>query len=246
MIKLVTPKPFFYEGDERAVLLLHSFTSTTSDMKRLAKYLNKQGYTCHVPLYSGHGEAPEQFLKTDLAQWWADAEAGFHYLQAHGYQNIAVIGLSMGGLFTLKLAQQEPVKGIVTMSVPNHDAAAFLSYRFLNYVNRYLELEGMSTTEIEAHAEPLKLKARHILTTLVELIDAVHDNIDHVRVPTRLFYGEQDRALYKASAEAMYARLNIADKQVRGYPHASHLMTVGEDAAQLNADIFAFLVSLDW
>lgn len=97
MIKFVTPKPFFYEGDERAVLLLHSFTSTTSDMKRLAKYLNSRGYTCHVPLYRGHGEAPEQFLKTTLRQWWKDAEAGFHYLQARGYQNIAVIGVSMGG-----------------------------------------------------------------------------------------------------------------------------------------------------
>lgn len=96
MIKFVTPKSFFYEGDERAVLLLHSFTSTTSDMKRLAKYLNSRGYTCHVPLYRGHGEAPEQFLKTTLRQWWEDAEAGFHYLQARGYQNIAVIGVSMG------------------------------------------------------------------------------------------------------------------------------------------------------
>lgn len=43
MIKFVTPKPFFYEGDERAVLLLHSFTSTTSGMKRLANYLNSRG-----------------------------------------------------------------------------------------------------------------------------------------------------------------------------------------------------------
>ncbi len=29
MIKLVSPKPFFYKGGEKAVLLLHSFTSNT-------------------------------------------------------------------------------------------------------------------------------------------------------------------------------------------------------------------------
>lgn len=246
MIKLVTPKPFFYEGDERAVLLLHSFTSTTSDMKRLARFLNKRGYTCHVPLYRGHGEAPEQFLKTTLQQWWEDAEAGFHYLQARGYQNIAVIGLSMGGLFTLKLAQQESAKGIVTMSVPNHEAAAFLSQRFLNYVQRYLALEGISTTEIEAHTAPLNAQAQAILTTLVALINEVHANADKVVVPARLLYGEQDRPLYKKSAELLLQHLASEDKQAMSFPHAGHLMTVGEDAAVLNEVIYNFLETLDW
>lgn len=246
MIKFVTPKPFFYEGDERAVLLLHSFTSTTSGMKRLANYLNSRGYTCHVPLYRGHGEAPEQFLKTTLRQWWEDAEAGFHYLQARGYQNIAVIGVSMGGLFTLKLAQQETVKGIVTMSVPNHDAAAFLPQRFYNYVTRYLALEGLSAVEIEAHAAPLNAQAQAILTTLVTLIDEVHSNVDKIVIPARLLYGGQDRPLYKASAELLLDHLTSEDKRVIGYSHAGHLMTVGEDAAQLNEDIFNFLETLDW
>ena len=40
---------------------------------------------------------------------------GYDYLVDQGYEDIAVAGLSLGGVFALKLSLNRPVKGIVTM-----------------------------------------------------------------------------------------------------------------------------------
>lgn len=246
MIKLITPKPFFYEGDERAVLLLHSFTSTTSDMKRLAKFLHKQGYTCYAPLYRGHGETPEVFLQYTVRDWWEDAESAFHHLQAMGYTKIAVIGLSLGGLFTLKLAEEQDVLGIVTMSVPNEEAAQFLALRFAHYVERTYKLLGASDEEIVAQQRDWQQQAEPLLAELVTLIQDVHAKAPQVKMPSRLLYGGEDRPLYKSSAEHLAEALHSANKATKMYPHAGHLMTVSQDVQQLQTDIYAFLETLDW
>ncbi|MGB3102940.1 MAG: carboxylesterase, partial [Psychrobacillus psychrotolerans] len=47
-MKVVAPKAFTLEGGKRAVLLLHGFTGSTKDVKRLGQYLQKRGYTCHA------------------------------------------------------------------------------------------------------------------------------------------------------------------------------------------------------
>lgn len=41
-MKVVAPKAFTLEGGKRAVLLLHGFTGSTKDVKRLGQYLQKE------------------------------------------------------------------------------------------------------------------------------------------------------------------------------------------------------------
>ena len=51
MMKLASPKPFTFEGGDRAVLLLHGFTGNSADVRMLGRFLEKKGYTCHAPIY---------------------------------------------------------------------------------------------------------------------------------------------------------------------------------------------------
>ena len=60
IMKIVAPKPFTFGNGKRAVLLLHGFTGNTADVRMLARFLEKKGYTCHAPLYKGHGVPPEE------------------------------------------------------------------------------------------------------------------------------------------------------------------------------------------
>ena len=53
MMKLASPKPFTFEGGDRAVLLLHGFTGNSADVRMLGRFLEKKGYTCHAPIYKG-------------------------------------------------------------------------------------------------------------------------------------------------------------------------------------------------
>ena len=98
-MKVVTPKPFTFKGGEKAVLLLHGFTGNTADVRMLGRYLNERGYTCHAPQYKGHGVPPEELVHTGPADWWKDVEEGYQFLKDEGYEEIAVCGLSLGGVF---------------------------------------------------------------------------------------------------------------------------------------------------
>ena len=70
------------------------------------------------PHYKGHGVPPEELIQTGPEEWWEDVLAGYNQLKEAGYDEIAVAGLSLGGVFSLKLGYNMPVKGIVTMCAP--------------------------------------------------------------------------------------------------------------------------------
>ena len=42
MMKLASPKPFTFEGGDRAVLLLHGFTGNSADVRMLGRFLEER------------------------------------------------------------------------------------------------------------------------------------------------------------------------------------------------------------
>src|SRR6056297_724630 len=102
-MKIANPKPFTFEAGDRAVLLLHGFTGHSADVRMIGRYLEKKGYTSHAPIYKGHGVPPEELVQTGPKDWWQDVQAGLKHLKDKGYEKIAVVGLSLGGVFSLKL-----------------------------------------------------------------------------------------------------------------------------------------------
>lgn len=115
-----SPESFLFpaEGKEIGVLLIHGFTGTTAELRPLGKHLHAEGYTVHAPLLKGHGVSPEKMACTTWVDWWVSAREGYERLKQEGCQQIVVMGLSMGGLLALKIAQYQPVIGIATLCAP--------------------------------------------------------------------------------------------------------------------------------
>lgn len=246
MMKIVPPKPFFYKGGEKAVLLLHSFTSNAMDMKKLGKYLQKNNYSCYAPLYSGHGLTAEELLTYRPSDWWQDVLSGYQLLREEGFEKIAVIGLSLGGVFALKAGQELEINGIVTMSVPIHREAAFLQKRVFHYARRYKQLEGKNEEQINLEMKRLQNMSIDSLVEFQQLIDITMDKLTLITSPIRILYGELDEPLYKKSAEVIFQSTATSQKTMKGYPNSKHLMTLGTDINDVNKDILTFLNDLTW
>lgn len=93
---------------ETGILLLHGYTGSPHDMKYLAGELNRSGYSVLVPRLPGHGTNQADFLQSNGEQWLREALDA--YLSMSGkYENLGVIGLSMGGILATLLAAQFPV-----------------------------------------------------------------------------------------------------------------------------------------
>ena len=148
-MQIKLPKPFFFEEGPRAVLLLHGFTGNSADVRQLGRFLQKKGYTSYAPQYEGHAAPPEEILESSPHVWYKDALDGYDFLVEKGYEEIVVVGLSLGGCFALKLSLNRDVKGIVTMCSPMYiktEGAMFEGV--LDYARNFKNTKAKTKTQL--------------------------------------------------------------------------------------------------
>lgn len=246
-MKIVTPKPFFFEGGDRAVLLLHGFTGNSADVRMLGRFLQKKGYSCLAPHYKGHGVPPEELVHTGPDDWWKDVMDAYHELKEKGYEEIAVAGLSLGGVFSLKLGYTEQVKGIVPMCAPMHIKSEEVMYEgVLDYAREFKKYEQKSEEQIEEEMEAFQKTPMKTLKALQNLISDVRSNIDMIYTPTFVIQARNDEMINTESANIIYESIESDQKDLKWYEESSHVITLDKEKEQLHEDVLAFLNTLDW
>lgn len=247
MMRITQPKPFFFEAGPRAVLLLHGFTGNSSDVRMLGRFLEKNGYTSHAPHYKGHGVPPEELVHTGPKDWWKDVVDGYNKLKEAGYEEIAVAGLSLGGVFSLKLGYSVPVKGIVTMCSPMTMKTTDLMYEgVVKYARDYKRYEGKTPEVIEQEIVELKKTPMESLKDLQALVQDVRQHIDMVYAPLLVVQGRKDDVIDVNSANIIYEVTESINKDLKWYEESGHVITLGPEKEQMHGDILHFLESLDW
>ena len=144
-MKVKSPQSIYLKGHrQQAVLLLHSFTGTVRDVKHLAQQLNEEGFTCYVPSYPGHGLPLKEFTQHNINDWWEQVTAAYQFLRNEGYSRINVTGVSLGGLFTLRLAEHFDLERIAVMSAPHKKRESEIAWRLERYGHRMNEILSLS------------------------------------------------------------------------------------------------------
>lgn len=246
-MKVIAPKPFTYNGGNKAVLLLHGFTGSTVDVRKLGKYLQERGYTCHAPLYKGHGLDPNELIQTGPEDWWQDVIDGYNFLREKGCEEIAVAGVSLGGVFSLKVGAELPVKGIISMCAPVHEKNRDDLYkRVLNYARGYKKFEGKDEDQIELEMKVFEQTPMRSLKRLQQIIGKTRGNLNEITSPILVLQGCLDDPQYKASAQIIYKNVNTIDKQIKWYEHSGHIITLDKEREKVYEDVYTFLKTLNW
>lgn len=245
-MKIVEQKPLTFKGDnKRAVLLLHGFTGNTSDVRLLGRYLNTKGYTCYVPLYKGHGVPPEELVEYGPKDWWKDVTEAYQHLKEMGFEEIAVGGLSLGGVFSLKLGYTVPVKGIVTMCAPMYIKSEDVMYEgVLEYARNYKQREKKSEEVIEQ--EMAQFKPMNTLKELQNLIKEVRESVDLIYSPVFVIQARHDQMIDTNSANIIYEEVESIQKDIKWYENSGHVITHDKEKEQVFEDFYQFLEKLDW
>jgi len=246
-MKIKLPQPFTFEAGERAVLLLHGFTGSSADVRMLGRFLEKQGYTCHAPQYKGHGVPPDELVHTGPDDWWKDVMMGYDHLRARGHKEIAVAGLSLGGVFSLKLGYTVPVKGIVPMCAPMYIKSEEIMYQgILQYARDFKKFEGKSKEQIDLEMEEFKKTPMKTLKALQELIADVRDHVDMLYAPLFVVQARHDEMINTDSANIIFNKAESIQKDLKWYEDSGHVITLDKEKDQLHEDVLEFLESLDW
>jgi carboxylesterase len=100
-------EPFSATGGPDGALVFHGFTGNPQSMRGIAEQLAVAGFTVELPLLPGHGTAMEDMLDTGWPDWSGAAETAYLDLAAR-CDEVAVVGLSMGGSLACWLAERHP------------------------------------------------------------------------------------------------------------------------------------------
>ena len=104
----------FGDGDI-FVILFHMFPSDQTSWYPFARVLADEGYTALTLDFRGYGVSEGEKVIEDIGK---DVEAAVNFAQGSGAKQVFLMGASMGGTASLKLAATESVDGVVAISAP--------------------------------------------------------------------------------------------------------------------------------
>ncbi|HLR65326.1 MAG TPA: alpha/beta fold hydrolase [Pseudogracilibacillus sp.] len=246
-MKIRQPQPFTFEAGKRAVLLLHGFTGHSADVRMLGRYLEEKGYTSHAPIYRGHGLPPEQLMETNPNMWWEDVVQAYENLRQLGYEEIAVAGLSLGGMMALKLATETKIKAVISMCVPMiFDDKNNLTESFERFVRQYKQFEKKDQATIDHETEQIMEQSVDLFEEIKAFNLSVKEVIDLIYAPTLVIQARNDEVINPESAQYIYDSVETDEKEIKWYEESGHVITLGEERDQLHEDIYMFLEQLEW
>jgi carboxylesterase len=245
-----TPLPFTLEGSgERAsthLLMIHGFTGSPSEFRRLAYAMQDLGFSVHGVLLPGHGTTPEDMIRTGWLDWSGHVLQAYDTLHKQGAKRIIAMGHSMGGLLALKLAIERTVDAVVSLATPifltsNKTALAVLLQYFLKYVER----KPTVAAHIIEEACTYDRTPVPCVVDLRKLMKHVKANLHQVRAPLFVGQGELDGLVKSQSADYIYKHVGSSLRQIPYYPVTSHAILLDEEREQVYEDIYRFLTVIE-
>ena len=236
-------EPWSSDGDEVGILVLHGFTGSPKSMRPWAEALAAEGWTVRLPLLPGHGTSWQDMNLTTWEDWYAEVEKNLRELQSR-CTTVFVMGLSMGGSLTLRLAEQhgDAIAGIVLVNPAVHSER--LDRHLLPVLQRFIgSFPGISNDiakpgQDEGAYDKIPLKAAHSLSQLWKQVKA---DIAKVTQPMILFRSAVDHVVEPSNAEFILSHVSSTDKEEVVLADSFHVATLDYDAEVIVRDSIAFV-----
>lgn len=240
-----SPEPFTLPGygpnGNVLLLMVHGFTGSPSEFRRLGYFLNDMGYSVEALQLPGHGTRPEDMIKTRWPDWWSHVRDTHDRLMDNGFQKVVAIGHSMGGLLSLMLAVERQLHAVVSLSTPIYiHARTPVLAPFLQYMIRYVskrpsnDFKRLESCSYDRTPVPC-------VVSLQRLLRRVKGLLGQVSAPLFIAQGGRDATVHRRSADYLYRSVTSPAKEIKYYPDGSHSLLLDEERDRVYADIYDFL-----
>ncbi len=239
-------EPWSQDGSDVGVLLVHGFTGSPKSMTPWGKALAEEGWTVRVPRLPGHGTTWQECNRTTWQDWHAEADRALRELTGR-CRRVFVMGLSMGGCLTLRLAEQhgDAISGIVLVNPsvlterPERVLLPALSKVVPSFpgISNDIAKPGMD----EGAYTRLPLKAAHSLSQLWSI---TRRDMGRVQQPLLLFHSAVDHVVEPANWQFVLSHVSSGDVTDVVLPDSFHVATLDHDAPMIVRDSIAFVKRL--
>ena len=236
-------EPFAHDGSgDVGVLLCHGFCGSPQSMRPWGDALIDAGFGVRCPLLPGHGTTPADANRTGWPDWYGAVEASLAELRAK-YSTVFVMGLSMGGTLTLRLAQRQgdAIAGIVLVNPSvltlRKDAKLLpvLARIFPTWAGIIGDIAKPGAVEVGYGRIPLRAAV-----SLSELWQVVRADLGKVTQPVLLLRSAVDHVVEPVNAQVVLDEISSADVREIVLPHSYHVATLDNDADTIFAESVAF------
>ena len=217
---------------DRALLLLHGFTSTPAVYRYLIPQLkNYDALVC--PALSGHAESIADFAKTKAADWLGGATQVCERL-FNEYQKVDILGLSLGALLACQLSAHFKFNHMFLL------APALKLYMSMNkHLILLIALKKLGFCELRGQAGDL-VGSKHLeisyrrmpIAALIELFILIR-NYQWVapHCPVDLFLGAHDFVVASKKIAQMFSSLPNAT--THWLANSAHVLPLDNDLDQI-------------
>lgn len=244
-------RPFSGGEGSHGVLLLHGFTGTPAHLRPLGDALVQAGYSVRVPLLPGHGTSLEDMNKSTWRDWLACARQEYSVL-ARSREKVSVIGLSMGAILALLLAEEYVVERVVTISAPIFlrkplsRLAPLLSpvYPYARWSRAQVKKKSGEAQgddflrEYSIGYSGVPTRRVRDLTHLTRMADK---NLYAVAAPILVVSSGRDETVSSQSARRILTGVSSRRKETLLLPNSRHVSPIGPDRELLTQEVLKFL-----
>ena len=199
-----------------------------------------------MPLLPGHGTQIEDMLSTTWADWSEAAETAYTELATRS-DGVVVVGLSMGGMLSVWLAERHPEIAAIAvvnplLAPPDTDTLAFLQAMIdggdevAPGIGSDIAMEGA----VEAAYPGLPLRAT---LSLFAAAAEVERELESVTCPTLVFTSVNDHVVDPVSSEKLVARAKGPVEQVM-LERSFHVATLDWDKDEIEARTVEFVAGV--
>ncbi len=241
-------QPFFLEGGDHAVLLMHGFTGSAAHMRPVGEALHRAGFTVKGINLPGHARDLEAMAACTWEDWLNAGRREVEGLRGK-YAAVSAMGLSMGGCITLILAEEGLLDAAVPVSAPMAAQNRLLPlagvlYRLvpkISWGNGGGPKDDMLDPKYNLGYGGFPTKCGADLYKLIKMAKA---GLGKITCPLMAVQSHGDETIDPGSADLILEKAASATKKMLWLEEVPHVCTITRESGHIAAEAAAFLTGV--
>lgn len=246
---------FTLEGDtDHCWLLIHSYTSTPDEMRKLANILNKifEEYI-FVPRLKGHAKLPSDLEGLSLKDWHNQIENDYINLSER-CGRVSLVGSSIGGLIAIRIAEDYEVNSVYAIntffSVPYSFYHIFRPEIYLEFLGPHFHYikknkKGRIANPLgqEKHFTYFNMPLEPIINSKFFFLDT-KENLNKINEPFFMAHSIKDPVSSFEGVKEAYEIVSSINKKFLEVSNSEHILLRDYDNYKIIEEVVDFEESL--
>lgn len=235
-------------SNQDLIILIHGYTGSPREMAELGRALfDKFNYSIIIPRLPGHGTNALDFQTSNKKDWLRKIYDLILNNQ-NDYQNIHLIGLSMGALISLLASLHFKIKSILLISPALYAKNKKIIFtHLLKYIKPILSNDYEIDEKVE-NPDLIDLLKNYScqeyakqLSELHKLMILTRKNLKKITTKVKIIHSKQDEVVPVKAAKTIYNKISSNDKEIKIFEKSPHVINYGPEKDKLLNEVSKFL-----